>query len=160
MIEVVEADLALADHAAAVVALLDQYACDPMGGGTGLTDQVKQDLVPALEKRAGRLILLALRDGEPVGLLNSFEGFSTFAARPLLNIHDVYVHPSARGLGVGRALFVYAERASIARGYCKMTLEVLTGNVTAQRLYLAQGFAGYALDDTTGHALFWQKRLP
>ncbi|MBC7750621.1 MAG: GNAT family N-acetyltransferase [Candidatus Saccharibacteria bacterium] len=130
-----------------------------MGGSVGLSDHVKQTLISQLEKRSERLILLAIQNNAFVGLLNGFEGFSTFAARPLLNIHDVFVHASVRGLGVGRELFIYAERVARARGYCKLTLEVLAGNTHAQRLYQAQGFVGYALDEATGHAMFWQKVL-
>lgn len=159
MIKIIEADLTNPEHADAVISLLDQYARDPMGGGVGLSDQVKQTLISQLEKRSERLILLAIQNNTFVGLLNGFEGFSTFAARPLLNIHDVFVHPSVRGLGVGRELFIYAECVARQRGYCKLTLEVLTGNTNAQRLYQAQGFAGYVLDEATGQALFWQKNL-
>ena len=47
-IRVVRADYANLAHAAALVALLDAYALDPMGGGEGLTDFAKAALVPAL----------------------------------------------------------------------------------------------------------------
>jgi GNAT superfamily N-acetyltransferase len=159
MFEVIEADLANPSHAAAVVRLLDSYAQDPMGGGAGLSEQVRRDLVPALRRRPDALVLLAMGDGAAAGLLNAFEGFSTFAAAPLMNIHDVYVAPPMRGMGIGRALFAYAEEVARQRGCCKMTLEVLSGNLTAQRLYRAQGFDAYALDEKTGQALFWQKKL-
>jgi GNAT superfamily N-acetyltransferase len=159
MVKVIEADLANPAHAAAVVELLDGYARDPMGGGAALSEQVKRDLIPALRRRSDALVLLALRDGAAAGLLNAFEGFSTFAAAPLLNIHDVYVVPLLRGRGIARALFDCAERVAQRRGCCKMTLEVLSGNLPAQRVYRAQGFDAYALDEQTGHALFWQKKL-
>jgi GNAT superfamily N-acetyltransferase len=160
MAEVIEADLADPAHAQAVVDLLDCYAQEPEGGGAGLGEQVKCDLIPALKRRHDALVLLAMHEGEAVGLLNAFEGFSTFAAAPLLNIHDVYVVPARRGTGIGRALFEYAERVALQRGCRKMTLEVLSGNAAAQRLYRALGFEAYALDERMGHALFWQKKLP
>ncbi len=159
MIKIIEADLTQEAIASAWLNLLDGYAQDPMGGGEGLTIAVKQRLVANVLKRPERLILLALNEGEAVGVLNGFEGFSTFAASPLLNIHDVFVHPNARGLGVGKALFDYVEGIARARDYCKLTLEVLTGNAVAQSLYRKQGFEGYSLDDRMGHALFWQKKL-
>ena len=159
MIRIIEADLTQEGQASAWLNLLDGYAQDQMGGGVGLTVGVKQQLIPQLLKRPERLILLAMRDEVAVGLLNAFEGFSTFAASPLLNIHDVFVHPTARGLGVGKALFDYIEHVARTRGYCKLTLEVLTGNTVAQNLYRRQGFEGYSLDDQMGHALFWQKKL-
>jgi GNAT superfamily N-acetyltransferase len=159
MVEVVEADLTCPAHAQAVIDLLNRYAQEPAGGGVGLGEQVKRDLIPALQRRQDALILLAMQEDEAVGLLNAFEGFSTFAAAPLLNIHDVYVLPSLRGTGIARALFEFAERVSRHRGYCKMTLEVLSGNLPAQRLYRTRGFEAYALDERMGHALFWQKKL-
>jgi GNAT superfamily N-acetyltransferase len=159
MVEVIEADLAVPAHAQAVLDLLDQYAQEPAGGGAALGEQVRRGLIPALRRRRDALILLAMQNSRPVGLLNAFEAFSTFAAAPLLNIHDVYVLPPLRGTGIGRALFEYAERVARHRGYCKMTLEVLSGNLPAQRLYSAQGFEAYALDERMGHALFWQKKL-
>ena len=36
---------------------------------------------------------------KPVGLATTFEGFSTFAAKPLINIHDIAVLPDYRGRG-------------------------------------------------------------
>jgi ribosomal protein S18 acetylase RimI-like enzyme len=45
------------------------------------------------------------------------------------------------------------------RGCCKVTLEVLSGNHRALSVYQQAGFAGYALDPATGHALFLQKPL-
>lgn len=159
MVDVVEADLSLPAHAQGVLDLLDQYAREPTGGGVGLDGEVRLNLIPALQRRRDALVLLALQESKAVGLLNAFEAFSTFAAAPLLNIHDVYVVPQLRGTGVGRALFEHAERIARHRGYCKMTLEVLSGNLPAQRLYRARGFEAYALDETMGHALFWQKKL-
>lgn len=52
-----------------------------------------------------------------------------------------------------------AETIAQQRGYCKMTLEVLQANQSAQALYRKVGFAGYTLDPSQGQALFWQKLL-
>lgn len=159
MTVVTEADLADPVQAQAVVDLLDDYAQDPAGGGAGLGDRVRRDLIPALQRRRDALILLATEDGRAAGLLSAFETFSTFAAAPLLNVHDVYVAPAQRGKGIGRALFEYAETVASSRGYCRITLEVLSGNMAALRLCHAQGFEAFVLDERMGHPLFWQKRL-
>ena len=159
MAVVTEADLADPVQAQAVVDLLDDYAQDPAGGGAGLGDRVRHDLIPALQRRRDALILLATEDGRAAGLLSAFETFSTFAAAPLLNVHDVYVAPAQRGKGIGRALLEYAETVASKRGYCQITLEALSGNMAALRLCHAQGFQAFALDERMGHALFWQKRL-
>lgn len=141
-----------------IVALLDAYACDPMGGNARLADFVKARLVGDLAANPHAFSLLARTADEAVGLANCFIGYSTFAAAPLVNIHDLAVFHGHRGKGVGRALMLAIEAEALKRGACKVTLEVLSGN-PAQRLYAACGYGDYQLDPATGHALFWQKRL-
>jgi ribosomal protein S18 acetylase RimI-like enzyme len=91
--------------------------------------------------------------------VNCIEGFSTFACRPLINIHDVAVLSSHRGKGVGRLMMEKAEQIARERGACKLTLEVLTGNQPARKLYAMLGFADYQLVPAMGHACFMQKWL-
>ncbi len=158
-IQTVRVDLHDPIHAEALLRLLDAYARDPMGGGVGLAHETQRELIGALQSRHDYVGLLALHKGEPVGLLNAFEGFSTFAAKPLLNIHDVYVDTTLRGHGIGQALLLHAEQIARERGCCKLTLEVLAGNTGAQRVYQAQGYQAYTLNEATGQALFWQKGL-
>ncbi|MPS67542.1 MAG: GNAT family N-acetyltransferase [Novosphingobium sp.] len=153
------ADYADAADAARVVALLDSYARDPMGGGKALSDEVRERLVPGLAAHGGAFSLLAFAGEEAVGLANCITGFSTFAARPLVNIHDMAVRPQVRGKGVGRALMLAVEAEARARGACKITLEVLSGNGTAKGLYASLGYGDYALDPQAGTALFWEKKL-
>ena len=64
-----------------------------------------------------------------------------------------------RGLGLSQKLFIEAEKISRERGYCKLTLEVLEGNIVAQNAYKKLGFSGYELDEKTGKAMFWEKVL-
>ncbi len=158
-VDVVIADYANPAHAEAVVTLLDAYACDPMGGGEPLCDDVREALIPGLAAQPNAMSLIAYADGSPVGLSNCFFAFSTFMARPLVNIHDIVVLPDYRGKGVARALFAEIERIANARGACKVTLEVLSGNTRAKALYASLGYGDYTLDPEAGTALFWQKRL-
>lgn len=153
------ADYADPLHAADLLLLLDAYARDPMGGGAPLTEEVRERLVPALADHPGAFSLIARIEGEAVGLANCFIGFSTFAARPLVNVHDMVVLPGHRGRGIGRALLAAVEAEARRRGACKVTLEVLSGNERARALYLAIGFGDYQLGPEAGHALFWQKGL-
>lgn len=159
MIEVVEADLAAPGHADALVRLLDEYALDPMGRGRALPDEVKAHLAAELRKRDGAHIILAFVDGAPAGLMVCFEGFSTFACKPLLNIHDVVVTREHRGKGLAKLMLQRAEAIARELGCCKLTLEVLEGNHRAQAVYRALGFASYELDPQLGKAMFWQKVL-
>ncbi len=56
-------------------------------------------------------------------------------------------------------MFIAVEKISRERGYCKLTLEVLEGNIVAQNAYKKLGFSGYELDEKTGKAMFWEKVL-
>ncbi|HUD29754.1 MAG TPA: GNAT family N-acetyltransferase [Novosphingobium sp.] len=156
---IAQADFADPADAAAIVLVLDAYARDPMGGGEPLSADVRERLVPAMAQVPGAFALLARVGGEPVGLATCFMGFSTFAAAPLVNIHDVSVLPAHRGRGVARALFAAIEGEARARGACKVTLEVLSGNHRARELYASLGYGDFQLDPEAGNALFWQKRL-
>ena len=142
-----------------IVELLEAYACDPMGGGERLGQEVRDEVVPGLSDTPGAFTLIARLDGEAVGLANCFTAFSTFVAKPLINVHDMTVLADHRGQGIGRALLGAVENEARRRGACKITLEVLSGNSRAKALYASLGYADYQLDPASGHALFWQKRL-
>lgn len=145
--------------ASAVVMLLDAYASDPAGGGEPLSAYARAHLVPALAARPHAFSILAFDGEAPVGLVNCIEGFSTFQCRPLVNVHDVAVLASHRGRGIAEVMLGEAERVARERGAVKMTLEVLSGNAPALRLYQRIGYAGYQLDPAMGTAQFMQKWL-
>ena len=157
--QVCRADYADPVHAAAIIALLDSYAIDPAGGAKPLSAFTRHNLVAALAVRPQAFSVLAFDAGEAVGLVNCFEGFSTFACAPLVNLHDVAVSPAYRGRGVGAQMLALVEDIARERGACKLTLEVLQGNRGAGRLYERLGFADYQLDPAMGHARFMQKWL-
>lgn len=159
VVEIVEVNLTLPAHADALLTMMSAYACDEMGGGTPLTGTVKAELVPRLRGRVDYVGVLAFEGSEPAGLAHGFEGFSTFMARPLLNVHDVFVAPAYRGQGLAPRMLEYLEVLARARGCCKLTLEVLEGNASAQAAYRKLGFDAYTLDPKTGRALFWEKKL-
>jgi ribosomal protein S18 acetylase RimI-like enzyme len=158
-VNILQADYSNPAHAAALVMLLDAYAQDPMGGGHGLSDFAKVNLVPSLAARSQAYSVLAFVDDQPAGLVNCIEGFSTFACLPLVNVHDVAVLAPYRGHGIAEKMLALAENLARARGACKLTLEVLSGNVGAARLYERIGFAAYQLDPAMGQARFMQKLL-
>lgn len=159
MISIIKADLSLSTHVEPMIQLMDEYALDPMGGGQGLSNQVKLNLPAELAKRKSAHVILAFVDSQPAGLVICFEGFSTFACKPLLNIHDAIVALPYRGQGLSKLLLQKAEDIAIDLGCCKLTLEVLEGNHVAQAAYKAFGFSGYELDPKMGKALFWEKKL-
>lgn len=152
--------LNLADDkdAAAFLNLMDAYAEDPAGGGQPLAPDVRARLVPEILSRSTVIAFGGFVGGTPVALANGIEGFSTFAAAPLLNIHDFIVLSSARGQGIAQRFLHDIEAFARTRGYCKLTLEVLASNHAAQRAYTKFGFAPYRLGTNFGAAEFWQKR--
>jgi ribosomal protein S18 acetylase RimI-like enzyme len=159
-LRVVRADCALQTHADALVMLLDAYARDIAGGGEPLSDHVKANLVRELASRPQVYSILAFDGEAPVGLVNCIEGFSTFACKPLVNVHDVAVLASHRGQGIAAQMLSLAAEIAQQRGAVKLTLEVLTGNRSAIALYERLGFEGYQLDPSMGTATFMQKKLP
>ncbi|AWH89967.1 GNAT family N-acetyltransferase [Limnobaculum parvum] len=158
-VDIVIADYQNPTQGKDLLMLLDGYAQDPMGGGEALEPSVKASLLEELAKLPHAFTILAYVDNKPAGLINCFLGFSTFAARPLVNIHDVVVSPSFRGLGLSHKMMAKVEQVARDKGCCKMTLEVLEGNDVAKGSYSKFGFSGYELDPQMGKAVFWQKKL-
>ncbi len=161
-LRIFQADYTNPTHIQALLSLLDGYARDPMGGGEPLADAVRQNLPKALAARPTMFSVLAFDASQadlPVGLINCIEGFSTFACRPLVNVHDVVVASSHRGQRVAEQMFTLVTQLALARGACKLTLEVLAGNASAQKLYRRMGFDNYQLDPNMGVAQFMQKGL-
>lgn len=134
-----QADLTDPGDAERVIRLTDAYAQDPMGGGKALPTEVKERLIPAMIQHGNVDAYLALHDDDAIGLATTIAKFSTFAAAPTLNVHDIYVHPDHRGQGTGRTLLAHIEERAREQGYARLNLEVLTRN-PARRLYERAGY--------------------
>ncbi len=158
-VEIVLGNLELTAHRDALIKLMEIYTLDPMGGGQELSEFVKTNLPRELIKRKSAHVLIAFIDTIPVGLAICFDGFSTFACKPLLNIHDLVVDPIHRGKGISKKLLQKAEKIATELGCCKLTLEVLEGNHAALSAYKFFGFKNYELDPKMGRALFLEKKL-
>jgi GNAT superfamily N-acetyltransferase len=158
-VEILEADLGLPEDQRAIVALTSAYALDPMGNGGPLSEDVLQRLIPGLRSLPTARVFLARGDGSPIGIATCFLGFSTFAGRPLLNIHDLAVLPEYRGLGVGQRLLEAVEEHARRWGCCKVTLEVLERNERAKRIYESVGFGPGSADHSSSGYWFLTKWL-
>ena len=158
-VRILQADLADPAHAAAVLAMTRDYARDPMGDGADLPADRQAVLVERLRAHPTTLVFLAFAGDEPVAIATCFVGFSTFAARPLVNIHDVHVTAAYRRRGVGRALLAAVEATARELGCCKLTLEVQENNHVARALYRSLGFGGGQYEEAAGAVLFRQKKL-
>ena len=138
--EIFEANLDLTLHAQAVLELLNAYSKDPMGDGKPLSQDVLKELIPGLLHHPTTIIFIAFHDNKPVGIITCFKGFSTFQARPLINISDFYLQPDYRGLKIGQKLLEIVEKKAVELNCCKITLEVQENNLHAMRIYKYAGF--------------------
>ncbi|MDR0865729.1 MAG: GNAT family N-acetyltransferase [Candidatus Symbiothrix sp.] len=141
-------------HLQAIASLINSYINDEMGGGKPLSKPEQLRLVEGLKNHPKSIVLLAETDDNFVGLLTAFENFSTFTARPMVNIHDVFVLKEYRGKGIGRqlmnAVINEAEKCSGSR----ISLEVRQDNGAAQNLYKSLGF-----EETEPSMFYWRKYL-
>jgi ribosomal protein S18 acetylase RimI-like enzyme len=154
-----QADLCDPDDQRAIVALTLAYAQDPMGGCETLGQEVQNRLISGLQAMPTTLIFLAYIDNQPIGIATCFLGFTTFLAKQLINVHDLAVLPDYRGRGIGRKLLEAVEMKGIELECGKLTLEVQSENVIAQRTYQQAGFNNGKCGDLSGRVYFFVKYL-
>jgi len=78
---------------------------------------------------------VAEEDGDALGYAIVFETYSTFRAKPILYLEDLFVSPRARRRGVARALMERVTSEARSRGCVRVSWVVLDWNVEAQRFY-------------------------
>lgn len=156
---IVDADLADSEHCAALIDMMDLYMRDPMEGGEPASEQVKRDLIPGLRAHPACYIFLAYRGRSPIGFTICFLGFSTFQARPLINIHDIFVKSELRGHGIGRLLLDRIEAQARSINCARLTLEVREDNHPARALYRRVGFCRAEVGSERVPMEFWRKEL-
>lgn len=138
-VKVIKADLDNKKHALDIVKIVDLFASDPMGQDEPLDEEVRVDLIAEMKKVPTTMTYIAYNDDKPVGIVTCFIGFSTFTASKTFKIHDVVVHPDARGMGIGTLMLEKIEKEAEKLGCSKVTLEVREDN-PAQKLYKREGF--------------------
>lgn len=77
--------------------------------------------------------------GKIEGMAIYFPHFSTFSCRAGLYLEDLFVRPSARGKGLGKALLAALAKITIERNYCRMEWVVLNWNTPAITFYESLG---------------------
>src|SRR5260370_1449894 len=112
-----------------------------------------------LPTRPACCIFLAYSGAPPIGFSICFPGFSTFNARPLVNIHDIFVESSVRGKGIGRMLLERIETKARELNCCRLTLEVREDNQPARTLYRKVGFDRALVGPNKIRMEFWRKPL-
>ena len=152
-IEIIRVDFDDADLVRQYLDMLDAYALDPMGAGQQLRKAVRNRLAADLRRMPGAHCLLARHGDTPVAFATCFSGYSTFQARPLLNIHDIAVLREWRGQAIGERLLAKIAELGRRLDCCRITLEVRADNPRARSLYERAGFVPAAC------SLFMEKTL-
>jgi ribosomal protein S18 acetylase RimI-like enzyme len=106
--------------------------------------------LPAARKYVGQrlengdaVIFLALKQKdicEGLGFVQLYPSLASIQMKPIWILYDLFVAPSARKLGVGRALMARATQHAKETGADSLILETATDNHTAQRLYEKLGY--------------------
>ena len=130
---------ATTDDLSGVLALLrDFYAED----GAAYDAEAEVALLALLgDPRLGRVVLVVDEAGLAVGYLVVAFGYSLeFRGRDAF-VDELYVAPSHRGRGLGRAALHEAERSCREAGIRALHLEVRPDNEKARGLYSSLGYA-------------------
>lgn len=77
--------------------------------------------------------------GEPVGFALWFRNFSTWRGTHGIYLEDLYVRPSRRGGGHGKALLTELARICVERGYSRLEWSVLDWNEPSIGFYKSLG---------------------
>jgi ribosomal protein S18 acetylase RimI-like enzyme len=159
LLEIHPVDWSQNAHREALVEMVHAYASDPMAGSQGLTQEARQRLAEGLAAFPTAYAFLAIRDNKPLGAAVCVLGFSTFAGRPLMNVHDMIVLAEYRGQGIGKRLLEAVDAKSQELGCCKVTLEVREDNPKAYGLYRRHGFRDMDFGGEESRVLFLEKSL-
>ena len=79
--------------------------------------------------------IVARVDGVVAGFALYFRDYSTFSGKAGLYLEDLYVRPTHRGAGLGRALLQRLARICVERGYGRMRWAVLDWNAPSIAFY-------------------------
>jgi ribosomal protein S18 acetylase RimI-like enzyme len=141
-------------HCDQVIKLLNDYMNDHMGNNRPMPKELGPQIISGLKKHTGFLGFFVLADDQFAGLANCNVNFSTFQAKPLINIHDFIVAPECRNIGAGSFLLQGIVNYACQNGFCRVNLEVREDNVTAKSLYKKNGFT-----DCVPRMMFWERKL-
>ncbi|GAA4960507.1 GNAT family N-acetyltransferase [Actinoplanes utahensis] len=92
------------------------------------------------ERGEAVLLLARAQDGTPAGFVNVYPTFSSLSMAPVWTLNDLFVAPTARRTGAGRALVRACAAEARAAGAVGVQLQTAPDNLAAQALYRAEGF--------------------
>ena len=100
--------------------------------------------------------IIARVEGEAVGFALFFGTFSTFVGKPGIWLEDLFVVPTHRRSGIGKALLCAVAEIAVRRGCGRLEWSVLDWNEPAIKLYRKIGAVGmteWTTQQITGEAL-------
>jgi ribosomal protein S18 acetylase RimI-like enzyme len=103
-------------------------------------EKIEQAVGRAMSPHSPAWLLLALRDGKPLGILLANQEVSVETPPSTLWIEELYVIPEARRRGVAKALIHFVCEEGRARGVRALNLEVVPTQAAALALYRHLGF--------------------
>lgn len=83
--------------------------------------------------------LVCEREGEPIGFAVYFFNYSTWLGKNGLFLEDLYVSPTSRGTGAGKALLKHLAQFAIANDCGRFEWNVLDWNEPAIKFYQSIG---------------------
>ncbi len=92
-------------------------------------------------------VIFAVADGEEVGFILFFHNFSTFLGKGGIYLEDLFVKPSFRGRGYGKALLKKLASIAVERGCGRLEWSCLDWNKPSIDFYLSLG--AKAMDEWT-----------
>ena len=153
-LSIIQVDLQNPVHCTQVIKLLNDYMNDHMGNNRPMPKELGPQIIAGLKQHSGFLGFFVMSGDQFAGLANCNINFSTFQAKPLINIHDFIVAPECRSMGAGQFLLEGIINYASQNGYCRVNLEVREDNLTAKSLYHKMGFS-----DCVPRMMFWEKKL-
>ena len=129
---------AVAADAALIVRFIDALAAyEKLSHEAKATDaDILRDLFSADPKV---FCEIAEWQGKPVGFTLWFYTYSTFQGRHGIWLEDLFVDPSMRGKGIGKALLVNLAKRCVAEGLGRFEWWVLDWNAPSIEFYKSQG---------------------
>jgi GNAT superfamily N-acetyltransferase len=84
-------------------------------------------------------VVFACVDAVPQGFALFFHNYSTFLAKPGIYLEDLFVHPEARGRGLGKLLLTWLAQTAVERNCGRLEWAVLDWNEPSIGFYRSLG---------------------
>ena len=114
---------------------LAEYEREPEAAVATQEDLLRDGFGPEPKYRC----VIAEWSGEPAGFAFFFYNYSTWQGKPGLYLEDLFVKPSFRGKGIGKALLLHLAKVAVAENCGRFQWQVLDWNTSAIDFYKSLG---------------------